>query len=68
MSSLSKYETDQLSMSLPVLDRIAEGLGIAPVALLLECLKHRYPNLSSPKSRVGVLMTKLVQELSRQRT
>jgi len=64
-SSLSKYENDQLSMSLPVLDRIAEGLGIPPLVLLFECLKHRYPMLRRSGSKIGGLVESLVSELTR---
>jgi len=61
---LSKYETNQLAMSVSVIDRIAEGLGKPPLVVLLLCLKHRYPGLRTPDSRVGTLLQRLVNELS----
>lgn len=62
---LSKYENNQLAMSLPVLDRIAQGLGMAPLVVLLHCLRHRYPALKRPNSEVGSLLQQLVDELSK---
>ena len=62
-SSLSKYENNQLAMSMRTIERIAEGLNLAPLVVLLECLRHRYPALRSSKSKVGGLVQQLVTEL-----
>lgn len=62
-SSLSKYENNQLAMSLRTIERIAEGLELAPLVVLFECLRHRYPMLRSSKSKVGGLVQDLVAEL-----
>ena len=62
---LSKYENNQLAMSLPVIEQIAEGLGRAPLVVLLHCLKHRYPALSRANSKVRSLVEQLVTELSK---
>lgn len=62
-SSLSKYENNQLSVSFSVLERIAGGLGVSPLLVLMKCLKHRYPSLRRPNSKVGALVGELVSEL-----
>lgn len=64
-SSLSKYENNQLAMSLRVVERIAEGLKTPPLVVIFECLKQRYPNLRGAKSKVAGLVEQLVTELTR---
>ena len=62
-SSLSKYENNQLSMSFSVLERVSAGLGVSPLLVLVQCLRHRYPSLRRPNSKVGALVNELVSEL-----
>lgn len=64
-SSLSKYENNQLAMSLPIVERIAEGLKTPPLLVIFECLKQRYPDLRRGKSKVATLVGQLVSELSK---
>ena len=60
---LSKYENNQLAMSLPVLDLIAKALDLPPLVVLLHCLKHRYPMLRRRDNRVAQLVEQIVHEL-----
>ena len=60
---LSKYETGRLSLSLPVLDEIAQALHYPPEALVLYCLKHHYPRMCLKGSRAETLMERLITEL-----
>ncbi len=60
---LSKYENDQLGLSLPVLEEIARALGQRPEVVVLYCLKHRYPSLSVEGSETGDLLDTLVQQM-----
>lgn len=62
---LSKYENNHLGLSLSALDELAAGLGVPSTTLLIDCLKHRYPSLNHPQSRVGRLLDQLTRELDR---
>jgi len=62
---LSKYETNRLGLSLPVIEKIAGALELPPLFVVLQCLKHRYPNLSKPDSKAGQILERLVRELSK---
>lgn len=62
---LSKYENNHLGLSLSVIDEIAAALGLASTTVLISCIKHRYPHLSRPRSRVGKLLDQLDHELHR---
>ena len=52
-----------LAVSLPVLEQIAEALGIAPEVAVLACMKARYSAFSN--SKAGPLVEKLVNKLKR---
>jgi transcriptional regulator with XRE-family HTH domain len=62
-SRLSKYETDQRGLTLDVITEIAEALDLPPEAMVLECLRRRYPKLADEKSEIGKLVSRLVVEL-----
>ena len=64
-SRLSKYETNKLGLSLPVIEEIAAALGYPPLFVVLHCLKHRYPDLKRLGSKAGRLLESLVRELSK---
>ena len=63
-SRLSKYETNRLDLSIEVIEQIAQALGHPPLFVVLKCLKHRYPELGSRRSKLGRLLDSVVRELS----
>ena len=48
---LSKYETNTLGLTLPLIEEIAKALEMRTEVVVLECLMNRYPSLKS--SEVG---------------
>lgn len=64
-SRLCKYESNDLALSIPVIEEIATALGHRPESVVLLCLKQRYPGLGG--SQVGELLDELVQLLSLER-
>jgi transcriptional regulator with XRE-family HTH domain len=62
-SRLSKYETNALALSLPVLEEIAHVLDLRPEVLVLRCLKRRYPSLGAGGNEISRLLEQLVIEL-----
>ena len=62
---LSKYETDERALSLPVIEELAEGLDKPPLVVVLRCLEYVYPDLSTPDSKAATLVRRLVAELSK---
>lgn len=62
---LSKYENNRLGLSISVIEEIARALGEPSLAVVLLCLKQRYPELSN--SKAGKLVEQLVEEVSNRR-
>ncbi|HKQ46806.1 MAG TPA: helix-turn-helix transcriptional regulator [Phycisphaerae bacterium] len=62
---LSKYENDQLGLSLDVIEQIAVALDQRAEPVILRLLQHRYPSLASPRSKVGRLLREAVDEMTR---
>ena len=62
---ISKYENDYIALSYPVMQEIAGVLGMPPLAMALRCLKHKHPELSNPRSKVGRLLDQAVDELTK---
>lgn len=62
---LSRYENDQRALSLPVIEELAPVLGETPEAIVLACLKHRYPRLARPNSKVGRAVEGLIRYVSK---
>jgi transcriptional regulator with XRE-family HTH domain len=60
-SRLSRYENNQLSLTLDAIDQIAKGLQIPSPVLVIRFIKKLYPILSKP----GGSETKLLDELSK---
>ena len=60
---LSKYENDKLALSMPVIEAIARALEINPAAVVIRCLKVRYPYLAAERSEIGKLLDKLLARL-----
>ncbi|SRR6266498_639411 len=58
---ISKYENNHLALALPVIEDIAEAIGLRPEVVVLECLKHRYPTLAG--SKIGHLLASLIDKL-----
>ena len=63
-SQLSRYENDRVALSLEAIEKIALALGERPEIVVLHCLKHRYPQLSSQGSVVGELLDELVGQVA----
>jgi transcriptional regulator with XRE-family HTH domain len=59
---LSKYETDRLSLTTDVIDEIARALNHRPEAVVLCCLKERYPKING--SEVAKLLDALVEQMA----
>lgn len=57
---LSKYESNQLSLSFAAIEKIADAIGKKTEVVVLRCLKYMYPSLSDPNSQVAVLFDGLV--------
>ncbi len=62
-SRLSKYENNELAISLPALEEIAKQLDMRPDVLVLQCLRQKYPDLNRPE--VGQLLDRLVRQLDK---
>jgi transcriptional regulator with XRE-family HTH domain len=62
---LSKYETDQRGLSVDVIEEIAEALDLRPEAVVLQCLKRRYPKLAEEGSEIGTLVNELVAAIQK---
>jgi len=60
---LSKYENDQLALSISVIEDLARVLGQRPEVVVLYCLKQRYPKLSLAGSEIGTLLDELIDKL-----
>jgi transcriptional regulator with XRE-family HTH domain len=60
---LSKYENNQVGLSIEVINKIAEAIGERPEALACKCLKAAYPVLGAPKSRAAKLFADLLEHL-----
>jgi len=60
---LSKFENNKLALSLPVIEKIARALEMSPAAIVLRCLKVRYPYLAAERSEIGKLLDKLIARL-----
>ena len=58
---LSKYETDAVGLTLPVIEEIAAGLQLRPEVVVLKCIQSRYPALK--KSDAGRYLANLVNAL-----
>ena len=58
---LSKYENNQLGISLSVAEEIAKVLKKRPETVVLLCLKEHYPKLK--KSETGEILDALVNAL-----
>lgn len=61
---LSKYENNELRLSLPVIERIAHALNKPPELVVLECIKIRYPALARSDSKPGQLLQELVDQIA----
>ncbi len=61
--TLSKYETERLSVTMDTVDAIAEALGQRPEVLLLFCFQSRYPNLKLKGSETGRFLEQLVEKM-----
>src|SRR5687768_10898334 len=61
--TLSKYETNQLGVSLEIVDQIADAIGCSREELALRCLKERYSSLANSSTKVGKLANSLVKAL-----
>jgi len=57
---LSKYETNSLALSVPVIEEIAIALGERPAAVALFCLREHFPDLGT--TEVGRLLESLVAQ------
>jgi transcriptional regulator with XRE-family HTH domain len=49
VASLSNYERDETNLSIDKLELIANAIGCEPEAVLLHCLKDRFPKLRDSK-------------------
>lgn len=67
VSTLSRYESGQRSVTLDVIRRVAEASGQPEEVLALACLKAAYPRLG--RTKVGRLLDRMaqaIQEIDRQ--
>jgi len=62
-SRLHKYENNDLALSFEAIEELARGLGQPPLALVLECLRFRFPQLRDEKSKTAKLLRQLVEAL-----
>ena len=59
---LSKYETNQLGLSLSAVGEIAKALHVRPEVLVFECLKQVYPRLRRD-SEERQLLEQLIEKM-----
>ena len=62
-SRLSRYENNQVGLSLEAIEIIASGLDLPPVYIIIECLKEIYPHLIEPGNKTGLLLKSLAKEV-----
>ena len=63
--TLSKYENNQLGLSLEVAEQIADALGCSREELAVRCLQARYNTLAKSTTNVGKLAYNLVEALAK---
>jgi len=64
-SRLSRYETNQVAMSLDTIGKIANGLELPALVVLIKCLKHVYPDLRRRHGRASKLLDEVAQQVMR---
>jgi transcriptional regulator with XRE-family HTH domain len=59
-SRLSRYENNQVAVSVDDIDKIATALKVSPLVVTVQCLKHLYPALADPKAETSKLLDRVV--------
>jgi transcriptional regulator with XRE-family HTH domain len=62
-SLLSRYENDQVSISIDSLEAIARVIGIPVLYLIIELLKNKYPHLTDKNSHISNILDELSNAL-----
>ncbi len=65
ISTICRFERDQVSISLEVIERFAKGLGLRPEVVVLKCLRLKYRRLAT--ARAGRHIRRAIDVLSQPR-
>jgi transcriptional regulator with XRE-family HTH domain len=60
---LSKYETNQVGVTLESVESIAELVGRSKEAVVLQCLRSRYESFSKANTPIGKALGELLEKL-----
>lgn len=62
-SRLSRYENNERAISLSDINIISNGLNIPSLEIIMQYLKSKYTELSSPHNRISQLFDELLDEI-----
>ena len=63
-SRLSRYENNQVAVSVDAIEKIADALEMSPLVATLYCLRTVYPILADPSNEPSRLFGRLTEELT----
>jgi transcriptional regulator with XRE-family HTH domain len=62
---LSKFETDKVGVSLEIVEKIADVVGMPREAVILRCLQARYRSLAGKDTPIGKALGRLLNEIDK---